>query len=94
LSDVAGILDEAITNVDDVSHHDPRSPLLGKALNKLTAAVNGYLSQLEVLRNKTTDEEELAAMGRIGDNAKQILEAANQRSSSDPQSSSDKKQKP
>jgi len=94
LSDVAGILDEAITNVDDVSHHDPRSPLLGKALKKLTAAVNGYLSQLEVLRNKTTDEEELAAMGRIGDNAKQILEAANQRSSSNPQSSSDKKQKP
>jgi hypothetical protein len=78
LNDVAGILDEAITNVDDVARRDPRSPLLGKSLKKLTAAINGYLSQLEVIRSKTPAAEELEAMGRIGEQAKQILDAASQ----------------
>lgn len=94
LNDVAGILDEAITNIDDVARRDPRNPLLGKSLKKLAAAVNGYLSQMEVLRNKTTDGEELAAMGRIGDYAKQVLEASNQNSSQSTDTSSDKKRKP
>src|SRR6185369_17044279 len=51
LSDVAGILDEAITNVDDVARRDARNPMLGKSLKKLTTAVNGYMTQLEAMRS-------------------------------------------
>src|SRR5882672_9976446 len=46
LSDIAGILDEAITNIDDVSRRDEKNPLISRSLRKLTAAANGYLSQL------------------------------------------------
>src|SRR5215813_2281668 len=38
VSDIAKILDEAITNIDDVSMHDERSPLIGKSLRKLAQA--------------------------------------------------------
>src|ERR1051326_1975731 len=46
LNDIAGILDEAITNIDDVSRRDERSPLVPRALRKLTTAANGYLNQV------------------------------------------------
>src|SRR6185503_12359365 len=42
-SDIASILDEAITNIDDVSSHDEKSPLISRSLRKLTAATNGYV---------------------------------------------------
>src|SRR5262244_4474922 len=35
VGDIAKILDEAITNIDDVSMHDERNPLIGKSLRKL-----------------------------------------------------------
>src|SRR5437762_10076819 len=35
LNDVAGILDEAITNIDDVSRSEQRIPLVPRALRKL-----------------------------------------------------------
>src|SRR5712692_6897593 len=38
LGDIAGILDEAITNIEDVSRHDHRNPLISKSLRKLTVA--------------------------------------------------------
>src|SRR5437667_5074188 len=50
LEDIAGILDEAITNVDDVSRRDEKSPLLSRSLRKLTAATNGYLSPINAIR--------------------------------------------
>ena len=75
LSDVAGILDEAITNIDDVSRRDERSPLVPRALRKLTTAANGYLNQIAELRSKTNDPDEIAAMERVVDNANQIIEA-------------------
>src|SRR2546423_9117794 len=75
LSDIAGILDEAITNIDDVSRRDERSPLVSRALRKLTTAANGYLNQLVALRGKTNDPDEIAAMERVADNANQIIEA-------------------
>src|SRR5216683_2365616 len=42
LGDIAGILDEAITNIDDVSRRDEKSPLLSRSLRKLTAASSRY----------------------------------------------------
>ena len=75
LGDIAGILDEAITNIDNVSSRDPKNPLVSRALRKLTNAVNGYVHQLNSLKTKTTDADELAALERINDEAKEIIEA-------------------
>ena len=74
LSDIAGILDEAITNIDDVSRRDEKNPLISRALRKLTTAANGYLTQLAALRNQTKDADEQAAIERVADNANQIIE--------------------
>jgi hypothetical protein len=74
LGDIAGILDEAITNLDDVSHRDEKNPLLSRSLRKLTASANGYLRQLTALKEQTKDPDEAAAIDRVADNAKQIIE--------------------
>jgi hypothetical protein len=92
LGDIAGILDEAITNIDDVSRRDEKSPLLSRSLRKLTAATNGYLNQLNTLRNQTRDPDELAAIVRIQDYANQIVEVGN-KLPPPPSPDSDKKKK-
>ena len=74
LGDIAGILDEAITNLDDVSHRDKRNPLISRSLRKLTSAANGYLIQLATLKNQARDPDEVAAIERVADNANQIIE--------------------
>ena len=75
LDDIAGILDEAITNVDDVSRRDEKNPMISRSLRKLTAAANGYLTQLNTLKAKITEPDEIAALERVADNANQIIEA-------------------
>ncbi len=75
LDDVAGILDEAITNIDDVSRRDEKNPMISRSLRKLTAAANGYLNQLSALKSRITDPDEIAALERVADNANQIIEA-------------------
>ena len=75
LGDVAGILDEAITNIDDVSRRDEKNPLISRSLRKLSAAASGYLNQLNTLKTKVTDPDEVAAIERVAENANQILEA-------------------
>lgn len=74
LGDIAGILDEAITNIDDVSRRDEKNPLISRSLRKLTASANGYVNQLAVLRNRIKDPDELAALERAADLANQIIE--------------------
>lgn len=76
LGDIAGILDEAITNIDNVSSRDPKNPLVSRALRKLTNAANGYVQQLNSLKTKTTNADELAALERINDEMKEIIEAS------------------
>jgi hypothetical protein len=94
LSDIAGILDEAITNIDDVSRRDERSPLVPRALRKLTTAANGYLNQIAALRSKTNDPDEIAAMERVADNANQIIEAGSKLGPAPPPEDNKKKKKP
>jgi len=91
LEDIAGILDEAITNIDDVSRRDEKNPLLSRSLRKLNSATNGYLNQLNTLRNQTRDPDELAAIVRIQDYANQIIEVGNKLPLPAPES--DKKKK-
>jgi hypothetical protein len=74
LGDIAGILDEAITNIDDVSRRDEKNPLISRSLRKLTAAANRYLALLAVLKNQAKDVDEQAAIERVADNANQIIE--------------------
>lgn len=76
LSDFAKILDEAITNIDDVAARDANNPLIAKSLRKLAAAVNGFLPQINSMRASARDGEELAALEEAMDNMQQITEAA------------------
>ncbi|PYS67074.1 MAG: hypothetical protein DMF73_20180, partial [Acidobacteria bacterium] len=76
LGDIAGILDEAITNIDNVSSRDARNPLLSRSLRKLSTAANGYLNQLNSLKTRITDPDEVAAIERVADNVKEIIEAS------------------
>ena len=76
LGDIAGILDEAITNIDNVSGRDAKNPLLSRSLRKLSTAANGYLNQLNSLKTRITDPDEVAAIERVGDEVKEIMDAS------------------
>lgn len=76
LGDIAKILDAAIDNIDDVSFHDEKSPLLPKALRKLSAAATQFITQLEPLRSQTKSEAEFGSLNEAMDNAESIVEAA------------------
>ena len=93
LGDIAGILDEAITNIDDVSRRDEKNPLISRSLRKLTSSANGYLNQLAALKNQTKDPDEAAAIERVADNANQIIEVGN-KLPSPPADENQKKKKP
>ena len=75
LGDIAGILDEAITNIDDVGRRDEKNPLISRSLRKLATAANGYIAKLNAMKSGITDPEETAAIERVADQANQIIEA-------------------
>jgi hypothetical protein len=91
LGDIAGILDEAITNIDDVNRRDEKNPLISRALRKLTTAANGYMNQLTALKSKLTTPDEVAALERVADNAKQIIEVGNKLPPPEPEDNKKKK---
>jgi len=76
IGDIARILDEAITNIDDVSSRDERNPLIPKALRKLAAAVNNIMTQMTPFKNQTNSEAEVASLEMLNEDAQQILTAA------------------
>lgn len=76
LSDIAGILDEAITNIEDASIHSEKSPLIPKALRKLAEGCNRLLPQLTALRQTVEDERERDSLERSIESAQQIVDAA------------------
>jgi hypothetical protein len=92
LGDIAEILDEAITNIDDVSRRDEKNPLISRSLRKLTASAKGYLNQLAALKNQAKDPDEAAAIDRVADNANQIIEVGDKLPA--PSAESGKKKKP
>jgi hypothetical protein len=77
VSDIARILDEAITNIDDVSGRDERNPLIPKSLRKLAQAVNTMIAQLKPLSAEAKSDAEIASFEMFNEDAKSILEAAN-----------------
>lgn len=76
VSDIARILDEAITNIDDVSSRDERNPLIAKSLRKLAQAVNSIMGQLKPLATEAKTDAEIASFELLNEDAQSILEAA------------------
>ena len=77
VSDIARILDEAITNIDDVSTRDERNPLIAKSLRKLAQSVNTIMAQLKPLSADAKNDAEVASFELLNEDAQSILEAAN-----------------
>ena len=77
VSDIARILDEAITNIDDVSSRDERNPLISKSLRKLAQSVNTILAQLKPLSAEAKSDAEIASFELLHEDAQSILEAVN-----------------
>jgi acyl-CoA reductase-like NAD-dependent aldehyde dehydrogenase len=76
LADIAKILDEAITNIDDVSARDERNPLIPKALRRLAQAVNTIQTQVAPLRDQLKGDAEVASFELLDEDVRSILEAA------------------
>ena len=93
LGDIAGILDEAISNIDNVASRDAKNPLLSRSLRKLSTAANGYLNQLNSIKTKVTDPDEVAAIERVGDEVKEIMDASGHLASGAPEADKDKDKK-
>jgi hypothetical protein len=74
LTDLAKILGEAITNIDDVAARDPKNALLPKALSALANASTRFLSQLKPMRAQAQGAEREALEQAI-ENAQLIVEA-------------------
>jgi|ERR1051326_7605178 hypothetical protein len=75
VSDIARIVDAAIDNIDDVSMHDERNPLIGKSLRKLAAAVNSIMERLKPLRAQAKSDAEIASFEQLNEGAQSIQEA-------------------
>lgn len=77
IADVAGIFDEAITNIDDVSGRDEKNPLIPKALRRLAAAASRIVEQLKPAEAQAKGDAELSSFDQLTENAESILQAAN-----------------
>ena len=76
VADIARILDEAITNIDDVSSRDERNPLIPKALRRLAQAVTTIQTQVAPLRDQLKADAEVASLALLDEDVASILEAA------------------
>jgi hypothetical protein len=77
LADLAKILEEAITNIDDVAARDAENRLLPKALRKLAAASTRFAGQLTPMREQAKEEAERDVLEQSLEHIQSILEAAN-----------------
>ncbi len=75
VSDIARIVDAAIDNIDNVSMHDERSPLIGKSLRKLAASVNSIMAQLKPLSAQAKSDAEIASFEQLNEGVQSIMEA-------------------
>jgi hypothetical protein len=77
LSDIANILDEAVTNIEDVGARDAKSRLIPKSLRILAQASTRFLPQLTALRDQLKEESELGALEKVLENVQEIVTASN-----------------
>lgn len=76
LSDIANILEEAITNIDDVAQRDEKNHLLPKALRKLSDAATRFASQLSTMRAQARESSERDAIDQVLGITEEIIAAA------------------
>lgn len=76
LYDIAAILDEAVTNIEDVGSRNARSSLLPKSLRILAQAATRFLPQLTALREQAREERERDALERAIEGAQEVIAAA------------------
>ena len=76
VSDIARLVDAAIDNIDDVSEHDERNPLVAKSLRKLATSVNSIMAQLKPLSAEMKSEAETASFEQLNEGVQSIMEAA------------------
>ncbi len=91
-SDLVGIFDEAITNIDDVAGRDENSPLLPRSLRKLGAAAARLAAQLAPMRESASDEER-PQLDRALAELQEIVDAANKLPPPDPKEEKKSKDK-
>jgi len=75
VSDIARIVDAAIDNIDNVSEHDERNPLIAKSLRKLATAVSSIMTQLKPLSAQAKSDAEIASFEQLNEGAQSIAEA-------------------
>ncbi|HXD29825.1 MAG TPA: hypothetical protein VN643_01830 [Pyrinomonadaceae bacterium] len=76
IGDIARILEEAITNIDDVSYHDDKNPLLTKSLRKLDTVAATLFTQLTPIGEQSKSPEEISNINQALENAQSIMDAA------------------
>lgn len=76
IGDIARILEEATTNIDDVSFHDEKNPLLSKALRKLDTAAEQIVAQMTPLGEQAKSPDEISNISQALENAHTIIDAA------------------
>jgi hypothetical protein len=76
LGDLANILDEAVTNIEDVGTHNSKSGLIPKSIRKLAEASTRFLPQLTALRDHVSDDAERGELERAIEQMQEILAAA------------------
>ncbi len=94
IGDIAGIFDEAITNIDDVSAHDEKNPLIAKALRKLATAATRIVEQLKPAETQAKGEAELNSFDKLTEYAESILQAVNKLPPPPDKKSKSKSEKP
>lgn len=76
IEDIAKILDEATTNIDDLSARDASNPLIPKSLRLLGEASQRFMAQFTQMRDRTENQDERASLENAAENAQAIIEAA------------------
>ena len=76
ISDIARILEEAVTNIEDASIRSEKSLLIPKALRKLAEASARFLPRLAAMRESAQDEAELDLLAQAIESAQEVIDAA------------------
>lgn len=78
IGDIARILDEAVTNIDDASDRNKQKEMLPKALRKLADASERTVKQLTIMR-ENADRPTRLALEQAIENAQAVVDAAAER---------------
>jgi acyl-CoA reductase-like NAD-dependent aldehyde dehydrogenase len=93
LGDIASILEEAVTNIEDVGSHNSKSHLIPKSLRILAQASTRFLPPLTAMRDQLKDEQERDALEKALEGVQEIITAANKLPPEEPQPEKRKKDK-